>query len=132
MGSEIKFLPEKVICNMFICNFSKYYLKASEPKWVNPDDFLYRINSLKLGSLHILSILSYIIKMRRKREKHPVVFTFYLILIYHLFFGYYLFIVISYLTLILVFVIDVRKWHLFFFIMLKYFNIMINDNINNE
>ena len=29
------------------------YLQASEPKSVNPDDILYRVNSLRLVDLHI-------------------------------------------------------------------------------
>ena len=32
-------------------------LEAFEPKWVNPDDIWYGVNSLRLGGLHLFHVL---------------------------------------------------------------------------
>ena len=36
-----------------------YYIEASEPKWVNPDDIQYGVNSLRFGGLPIVFYNSY-------------------------------------------------------------------------
>ena len=33
------------------------YVEAFEPKWVNPIDIQYGVNSLRLGDLHVVIIL---------------------------------------------------------------------------
>ena len=35
-----------------------YYLEASEPKWVKPDDIQYGVNSLRFGVLHLITCKS--------------------------------------------------------------------------
>ena len=50
-------------------------MEASEPKWVNPNDIQYGVNSLRLGGLHIHCSYPSIINLQDS-EKKNITFDF--------------------------------------------------------